>query len=317
MAAKLSALAGRVGPPLGLALAAALLATVLAIVFGIAFGIAKHPFGAHAVTGAAAGGATSSVADPVGGPADHALSALPANASAAAADTPVEHCYAWDVFNDTGLDADGLSVRLTGAQRVSPAYTGDANPLGEPRPVSGYDAPTGSYLLDLGANAVTVMAGDSTRVGLCSPNTVTAATMQWLSGEDPLGDPLDPPSVTWQWISLSEVAVAVHNTAAAPLTLLDLRLLSPETQPAAADLEGTEVDNLNTGGAALEDPVLLDANAVFTMRLPLAADGPAPGDPVALSVEWAVGDDLAATSIAYVAAGVPDAIRTYLPAISH
>ena len=183
------------------------------------------------MTGAAAGGATSSVADSVGGPADHALSALPANASAAAADNPIEHCYAWDVFNDTGLDADGLSVRLTGVQSVSTVYTGDANPLGEPRPVSGYDAPTGSYLLDLGANAVTVMAGDSTRVGLCSPNTVTATTMQWLSGEDPLGDPLDPPSVTWQWISLSEVAVAVHNTAAAPLTLIDLRLLSPRRSP--------------------------------------------------------------------------------------
>ena len=44
MAAKLSALAGRVGPPLGLALGAALLATVLAV----AFGIVTHPFGAHA-----------------------------------------------------------------------------------------------------------------------------------------------------------------------------------------------------------------------------------------------------------------------------
>ena len=246
---------------------------------------------------------------------DQAPAALPA--ARRLPPTPVEHCYAWDVFNGTGLDADGLSVRLTGVQSVSTVYTGDANPLGEPRPVSGYDAPTGSYLLDLGANAVTVAAGDSTRVGLCSPNTVTAATMQWLSGEDPLGDALNPPAVTWQWISLSEVEVAVHNTAAAPVTLLDLRLLSPETQPAADDLEGTEVDNLNTGGAALEDPVLLDANAVFTMRLPLAADGPAPGDPVALSVEWAVGDDLAASSTAYVAAGVPDAIRTYLPAISH
>ena len=41
-----------------------------------------------------------------------ALSALPANASAAAADNPVEHCYAWDVFNDTGLDADGLYRNL-------------------------------------------------------------------------------------------------------------------------------------------------------------------------------------------------------------
>ncbi len=313
MAAKLTALAGRVGPPLGLALAAALLATVVAV----AFGIAMHPFGAHAVTGAAVGGATGSAGSSAGGSADQALSVLPANEAAAAADTPVEHCYAWDVFNGTGLDADGLSVRLTGVQSVSTVYTGDANPLGEPRPVSGYDAPTGSYLLDLGANAVTVMAGDSTRVGLCSPNTVTAATMQWLSGADPLGDSLDPPSVTWQWISLSEVAVAVHNTAAAPVTLLDLRLLSPETQPAAGDLEGTEVDNLNTGGAALEDPVLLDANATVTVRLPLAADGPAPGDPVALAVEWAEGDDLAASSTAYVAAGVPDAIRTYLPAISH
>ena len=242
---------------------------------------------------------------------------LNGEAAAAAAGTPVEHCYAWDVFNGTGLDADGLSVRLTGVQSVSTVYTGDANPLGEPRPVSGYDAPTGSYLLDLGANAVTVAAGDATRVGLCSPNTVTAATMQWLSGEDPLGDALNPPAVTWKWISLSEVEVDVRNTAAAPVTLLDLRLLSPETQPAADDLEGSEVDNLNTGGAALEDPVLLDANAVFTMRLPLAADGPAPGDPVALSVEWAEGDDLAASSTAYVAAGVPDAIRTYLPAISH
>ena len=202
-------------------------------------------------------------------------------------------------------------------QSVSTVYTGDANPLGEPRPISGYDAPTGSYLLELGANALTVTPGDSTRVGLCSPNTVTAATMQWLSGVDPLGSPLYPPIVTWQWISLGEVEVAVHNTAAAPVTLLGLRLLSPETQPAADDLEGTEVDNLNTGGAALEDPVLLGANAVLTVRLPLAAAGPAPGDPVALAVEWAEGDDLAASSTAYVAAGVPDAIRTYLPAISH
>ena len=90
--------------------------------------------------------------------------------------TSVEHCYAWDVFNGTGLDADGLSVRLTGVQSVSTVYTGDANPLGEPRPVSGFDAPTGSYLLDLGDNAVTVAPGDSTRVGLCSPNAVSGAT---------------------------------------------------------------------------------------------------------------------------------------------
>ncbi len=171
--------------------------------------------------------------------------------------------------------------------------------------------------LDLGANAVTVAPGDSTRVGLCSPNVVTGAHMQWLSGAGFLGDPLYPPAVTWQWLSLSEIEVEVHNTAAAPLTLLDLRLLSPETQPAADELEGTEVDNLNTGGAALEEPVLLDANAVLTVRLPLAADGPTPGDPVALALEWAEGDDLAASSTAYVTAGVPDAIRTYLPAISH
>ena len=299
MAAKLSALAGRVGPPLGLALAAALVATVL----GVALGIALHPFGAHAVTSPDTGAAGQ--ADATGA------------VSGALADTAVEHCYAWDVFNGTGLDADGLSVRLTGVQSVSTVYTGDANPLGEPRPVSGYDAPNGSYLLDLGANAVTVAAGDSTRVGLCSPDSVTAATMQWLSGADPLGDVLNPPAVTWHWISLSEVEVSVRNTAAAPVTLLDLRLLSPETQPVADDLEGTEVDNLNTGGAALEGPVLLDANAVFTMRLPLAADGPAPGDPVALSLEWAEGDDLAASSTAYVAAGVPDAIRLYLPVLSH
>ncbi|MFN8469829.1 MAG: hypothetical protein U0X20_30005 [Caldilineaceae bacterium] len=309
MAAKLTALAGRVGPPLGLALAAMLLATVLAA----AFGIALHPFGAQPVTNVAASAANGSAA----GSAGHVSAAPPAAAVAALTGTTVEHCYAWDVFNGTGLDADGLSVRLTGVQSVSSVYTGDANPLGEPRPVSGFDAPTGSYLLDLGDNAVTVAPGDATRVGLCSPNAVTGATMQWLSGANPLGDPLDPPAVTWRWISLTEVEVSVHNTSATPVTLLDLRLLSPETQPAADDLEGTEVDNLNTGGAALEDPVLLDTNAVVTMRLPLAADGPAPGDPVALAVEWADGDDLAASSTAYVAAGVPDAIRTYLPAISH
>ena len=203
-------------------------------------------------------------------------------------------------------------------QSVSTVYTGDANPLGEPRPISGYDAPTGSYLLDLGDNAVTVAPGDSTRVGLCSPNAVTGATMQWLSGEGPLGDALNPPAVTWRWLSLSEVEVDVRNTAAAPLTLLDLRLLSPETQPAADDLEGSEVDNLNTGGAALEDPVLLDANAVVTVRLPLAADGPTPRvTPWHWPSNGPSGDDLAASSTAYVAAGVPDAIRTYLPAISH
>lgn len=312
MAAKLSALAGRVGPPLGLALAAALLATVLAAVLGVAL----HPFGAQPVTRTVAGSATGAAGSASKAPAA-APAAAPGAALEAQAGTPLEHCYAWDVFNGTGLDADGLTVRLTGVQSVSTVYTGDANPLGEPRPVSGYDAPTGSYLLDLGANAVTVAPGDSTRVGLCSPNTVTAATMQWLSGADPLGAALNPPAVTWQWISLGEVEVEVHNTAAAPVTLLDLRLLSPETQPAADDLEGTEVDNLNTGGAALEDPVLLDANAVLNMRLPLAAGGPAPGDPVALAVEWADGDDLAASSTAYVAGGVPDAIRTYLPAISH
>lgn len=277
MAAKLSALAGRVGPPLGLALAAALLATVLGTMLAAAYG----------------------------------------STSSAALGTPVEHCYAWDVFNGTGFDADGLSVRLTGVQSVATVYTGDANPLGEPRPVSGYEAPSGSYLLDLGANEVTVMAGDSSRVGLCSPDAVTGATMQWLSGADPLGDPLKPPAVTWRWNSLDEVEVTVHNTAAAPVALLDLRLLAPESPPAADDLEGIEVDNLNTGGAALDGPVLLAPNAVFTLRLPLAADGPAPGDPVAMAIEWAEGDDLAASSTAYVAAGVPDAIRLYLPVLSH
>ena len=317
MAAKLTALAGRVGPPLGLAVAAALLTTVLAV----AFGIAMHPFGAHAVTGSTTGSANGTIqgaaAGSAAGSAGQASAAPPAAEAKVSTGTPVEHCYAWDVFNGTGLDADGLSVRLMGVQSVSTVYTGDANPLGEPRPVSGYDAPTGSYLLDLGENAVTVAPGDSTRVGLCSPNAVTGATMQWLSGANPVGAALNPPAVTWKWISLGEVEVAVHNTAAAPLTLLDLRLLSPATQPAADDLEGTAVDNLNTGGAALEAPVFLDANAVLTVRLPLAAGGPAPGDPVAFAVEWADGDDLATSSTAYAAAGVPDAIRTYLPAISH
>jgi hypothetical protein len=54
---------------------------------------------------------------------------------------------------------------------------------------------------------------------------------------------------------------------------------------------------------------LLAPNAVLTLRLPLAAEGPAPRAPIAFAVEWAEGDDLAATGTAYIAAGVPDAIR--------
>jgi hypothetical protein len=281
MAEKLHTLIGKLGPPL-----VVLLVTALSIVLGVTV----YPFGAPPITSAAT--------------------------RLIAAAAPVEQCYAWDVFNGTGLDADGLNVRLTGVQSIASIYAGDANPLGAPRPGGRYDVASGSYLLDLGTNAVTIAAGESVRVGLCSPNVLASARMQWLSGAGALGTVMNLPIVTWRWLSLDVLQVQVQNTAATPMTLLDLRLLSPETHPAVDDLESAGAANLDTAGAGLEEPALLAPNAVLTLRLPLAAEGPAPRAPIAFAVEWAEGDDLAATDTAYIVAGVPDAIRTFLPAIS-
>jgi hypothetical protein len=281
MAEKLRTVIGKLGLPF---------VALMVMALSIALGVTVYPFGAPPITSAATGQIVAAA--------------------------PMEQCYAWDVFNGTGLDADGLNVRLTGVQSVTSVYTGDANPLGAPRSGSGYDVASGSYLLDLGANAVTIAAGESVRVGLCSLNVVTSARMQWLSGAGALGAAVQLPTVTWHWLSLGELQVQVQNKAAMAVTLLDLRLLSPETQPAVDDLESAGAANLDTAGAALEEPALLAPNEVLTLRLPLAAEGPAPGAPIALAIEWAEGEDLATTATAYITADVPDAIRTFLPAIS-
>ncbi len=289
MAEKLTALAGRVGPPLALALASALLATALVA----AWGIAVSSFGRPASTRAATSETTST----------------------AAAFASTEQCYAWDVVNATGEEADGLSIRLMGVQTITNVYVGEANPFGVPRPGSGYDAADGSYEFDLGMNAVTAAAGESVRVGVCTPNAVASAHMQWLAGATALGAGVNPLAVTWRWPSLDEMQVEVKNTTGTTVTILGVSVLSPETKLTVDDLDTAVAMNLDTA-AEVEEPALLAPGGVLSSLLPLLAGGPGHGEPVLLSVEWAEGDDLSDTATVYVAASVPAEIQMFLPAIS-
>jgi hypothetical protein len=268
-----------------LALGTALLATLLLAVLAVAV----QPFGAPAVTRAA------NVPD--------------------AAEAGGEQCYAWEIFNATGADADELSIRLTGVQNVTSVYTGDANPFGEPRAGSGYDAGSNSFLLDFGVNAVTVAAGEVVKAGMCTPDTVQAAQIQWLAGTTPLGASSNLPALTWNWPSAGTLQVQLTNTTGVSVTVLGLRLLSPEEQLGIDDLDAAVAANQDPAGAELEEPTLLAPGAVFTLDLPLAAEGPGRGEPVLLAVEWAEGEDLSATTSAYIATTVRTPEQLFLPAV--
>jgi len=261
------------------ALAAALLATGLGLALGVALQLPATP----AITAAAPGAATAGA----------------------------EQCYVWVVFNATGVDADGLRVRLAGVQTVTSVYSGDANPLGSARPGGGYDASSASYMFDLGQNAVTVAAGESVQVGVCTPDRVASAHMQWLAGASAVGDEMHPLGVTWDWLGSSGIQVRLKNSAATSVTVFGLRLLAPGIEFTLDEVEESVVSNLGAA-AELEEPMLLGPGGEFSQTLALVAEGPGRNEPVVLAVEWVAEDDLATSAAAYIATRVA-ADRVYLP----
>lgn len=241
------------------------------------------------------------------------VSGMSTTAPAQVAAAGTQQCYAWDVFNATGADADGLRVRLTGVQSVATVYAGDANPLGGPRAGSGYDAASDSYVLEFGQNAATVAAGETVKVGVCTPDVAAGAGMQWLAGAAALGDAVSPPAVAWQRSGPEGADVQVKNTGGVPITVVGVRLLATDDAPALDDLDEAAAGNLAAGGDGLETPAMLGPSAAITLPLAL---GSASSEPVVVAVEWADGDDLAATSTAYLAAEVTAGSQLFLPAIS-
>jgi hypothetical protein len=271
---KLVAFARKLGPPLALAVAATLLVTGL----GVAL---NRPISPSALAGASTGASTS--------------------------DPP--QCYAWDVANNTGFDADGLSAQFDGVIAVTEVYTGAANPLGEPRAASGYDAVNDRYTLLLGANAATIGAGDSVRAGFCTPTPVTLANLTWLSGTVALLPNTVPPVLAWHWLSAGLLEAEVHNTTGVAATVLSLEVLAPAAPVTLDDLDPAVVASFNLAAAGLDEPVALGPTAVLPRTLTLT--GLNAGDPIVLVMQWSTDEDLANINTAYVATSVPG--RLYLP----
>lgn len=227
-----------------------------------------------------------------------------------------EQCYAWDAFNATGLDANGLRVILTSVQTVTQVYTGAANPLGDASAASGYDAGNNRYNLIFGNPAVVIAAGESVHIGLCTPQVVSTVRFHWLAGQSTLSPAVTAPSLTWTWPSYDTGVVQLVNTADQSIAFLAMQMLVPESALDVDSLDASVVANIPSAGADLVDPLILVPAGVVSSTFALAVDLTAASRPVLFVAEWAEGDDLNASSTLYVQTSAPPLPHLYLPEVT-
>lgn len=240
------------------------------------------------------------------------VTAAPASAPATATREP--YCFSWDFLNNTGADADGLTVSLDAVRAVSSVYAGSDNPFGAALPSSGYDPTADAYRLDFGGGP----APDAmpVRLGACLDRAAlllspkAAAPFEWrVDGQPAAPAPLFLGAI-WARQGDGGLKATLRNDGKATLVVLSASLVRLDTPLALDDLNGDTLA-LQPALAALDDPFALAAGGSKSFDLPKNLVGSLSGGAIALQVEFATEDDLG--NVAHLYAQLLDAQRTHLP----
>jgi hypothetical protein len=214
-----------------------------------------------------------------------------AGAAQAAQSAQPESCYAWSFINQTGQDADGLEVALSGIPTVTRVYTGTANPFGPP---AGVGAAGGVVTLSFGGSAAFLVGpADPVQVGACAPGALQSATFTWRNGGADVPPPLVAPGLAWSWPASDTLDLQVTNGSAVSLTLVALDVLDPGAGLTVDDLDAALASALPLVAQAITEPVdlLPGADLGVAVSLDAGADPPALGKRYLVHGQWAGVDD--------------------------
>jgi hypothetical protein len=233
--------------------------------------------------------------------------------------TAASYCYAWDLTNNTGQDASGLSIRLKGIQSISQVYTGTANPFGSPDPTSGYDPGTDVYTLVFSQGVA--FDSDMVHIGLCADQPILQLAqqpapppIQWLSG----GQGLQPAPLFagagWSWQNNSHAQLQLFNNQAVTMTLMELNVLDADTSLSLDDLNADVAGTLPMVSLLAQDPQSLPPGA--TSFFDVFFDAPRFDHPYVLQAVLAAEDDPGNVySLFSQATSPPAAALVYLPLV--
>ncbi len=210
---------------------------------------------------------------------------------------PDRYCYNWDFLNNTGLDANGLSIRLAGVVTYSAVYTGAMNPFGAPDPASGYDAGARAYTL-IFSNG-TALAGTPVQLGLCTDQTVLAldpggATPPFTWFVDGQPQAAKPPfaGLAWRWLYRTRLQVQLTNDPQVSMTLMTLNLLDGGDKLSLDDLNEQVAAGLPLVGVLAQDPLPLGLGGSTTVDVAFDASTlPEPNHPYVLQAVLADDED--------------------------
>lgn len=224
-------------------------------------------------------------------------------------------CYAWSLINQTGLEADGLELALTGLPTVTAVYTGAGNPFGAP---AGVHVAGGGVMLEFAAAPPTsIFPADPVQMGLCAPGTLAGAVFTWRSGATDLAPALVAPGLAWVWPATDTLALEAANSSPLSLTLLALNVLDPGVGLTVDDLDASVAAVLPLVAEAITVPVdLLPGTSVAaSVALDAGADPPQVGKRYLVHAQWAEYGDPAAAYDFFVLAQEASP-RVLLPLIS-
>lgn len=199
-----------------------------------------------------------------GGLAVRAGASPPAAASAIAPEDP--YCFAWDFANYTGLDVDGLTLRLQGNHAVSAVYTDTLNPFFALD--TGYEGGTDSYRLVFTDGIA--YDSDLVHVGLCTDLaygrlSTAPNALNWTQSVSTVQPAPLMAGIELTWLAADQLAVNLINEQAMTLTVDSFVLLDAEVPLSLIDLTGDIVATLPLAGEAITAPITLAPNAAYSV----------------------------------------------------
>jgi hypothetical protein len=176
------------------------------------------------------------------------------------------YCYGWDLSNTTGVDVDGLTLRLQGNHAVSAIYTDTLNPFFGLD--TGYEGGTDSYRLVFTDGLA--YDSDLVHVGLCTDLSYARLStaphaLEWTQGISTVQPAPLMAGVELNWLSADQLAVNLVNAQAVTVTLESFNLLDAEVALPLADLTGDIAATLPLAGEAITEPIELAPNAATSV----------------------------------------------------
>ncbi len=221
------------------------------------------------------------------------------------------YCFAWDLSNYTGVDVDGLTLRLQGNHAVSAVYTDTLNPFFGLD--TGYEGGTDSYRLVFTDGLA--YDSDLVHVGLCTdlPYARLSAApnaLDWTQGISTVQPAPLIVGVELSWLSTDQLAVNLINEQTLTVTLDNFVLLDAEVALSLDDLIGDIAATLPLAGEGITEPITLAPNAAYSVTFTDLLRGHGYAIEAQLSAE----DDAFNNVRVFAQTGLPP-YRTYLPLI--